>query len=163
MLGRGYLLTLLSSAVLVVANTGCGGNAFPVALAKGKVLCNGQPVNSGYISFIPMGDGEENGKTAAATLASDGTFTLSTYGKFDGAIVGKHKVEFTGSGGEDAETAAEEEEAEPESVDEPEAKAQAIGKPQKGKNSCVQKKEIIVEVTAAGPNEFTIEINSTEK
>lgn len=163
MLRRGYLLALLSSAVLVVANAGCGGNAFPVALAKGKVLCNGQPVTSGYISFIPMGDGEENGKTAAATLASDGTFTLSTYGKFDGAIVGKHKVEFTGSGGEDAETAAEEEEAEPETAEEPDTKAKVKDKSLKAKNNCVQKKEIIVEVTAAGPNDFTIEINSADK
>lgn len=162
MLGRGYLFAL-SLVVLLVFSAGCGGNAFQVALAKGKVLCNGQPVTSGYISFVPMGDGEENGKAAAATIASDGTFTLSTYGKFDGAIVGKHKVEFTGSVGEDAEPEAEEEEAEPESAEEPEAKTKTTTKREKNKNNCVQKKEIIVEVTATGPNDFTIEINSSEK
>ncbi len=32
------------------------------------------------------------GKPAQALIQSDGSFTMSTYGKDDGAVVGKHRV-----------------------------------------------------------------------
>jgi len=34
----------------------------------------------------------QQGRSARGTIQSDGSFTLSTYGKSDGAIVGMHKV-----------------------------------------------------------------------
>ena len=35
------------------------------------------------------------GKPASATVNEDGTFTLSTYGNNDGAVLGKHTVTYT--------------------------------------------------------------------
>jgi hypothetical protein len=47
--------------------------------------------------FAPMGDGKSNivGKSGQATIKSDGTYTVSTYGTDDGAIIGKHRVLFS--------------------------------------------------------------------
>jgi hypothetical protein len=55
------------------------------------VTVNGEPVTGGDLVFAPVG----KGKNAAGTVGSDGSFTLTTYIKDDGAIIGKHKVTFT--------------------------------------------------------------------
>ncbi len=88
----------------------CGPSGFPVAPVTGKVLCKGQPVSSGTITFVPIGKpgSKETGKPASGMLKSDGTFSLSTYGRFDGAIVGEHDVQFTSSEGEESEAEAPE-------------------------------------------------------
>lgn len=151
-------LLLVFVAVVCFCLPGCGGNQFPVAPAKGKVVAGGKPVTSGSITFVPMGsvDSLEAGKPASAAIGADGTFVLSTFNRFDGAILGKHKVQYNGTEDEDSEedepaSEGEEGSAEPKTVPRP---ATAQAKPQ-----YVLKGETIVEVTAGGPNDFTIELS----
>lgn len=58
-----------------------------VAPVSGKVLYNGKPLPYGNIVFQP-GKGQPGG----AAIQPDGTFRLSTYAEFDGAVIGSHKV-----------------------------------------------------------------------
>lgn len=78
----------------LLAMTGCGSGGLSTAPVTGKVVMNGQPVKEGVITFVPLGDGnsDEVGKPASGDVATDGTFTLSTYEDNDGAVVGKHRV-----------------------------------------------------------------------
>lgn len=147
-----YLFTLLTCA-LFVTSTGCGEGQFPVRPAKGKVVSKGQPVTVGSVTFTPIGTSSslEVGKPASGALAADGTFTLSTFDRFDGAIVGKHSVLYIG--GEDEESGDEESED-----PDPDSKKNAPVKKQQ-KPTFVQKAEITVEVTQSGPNDFTIELD----
>ena len=148
-------LCLFAFAVsLMSLLTGCGGK-YPVRPTTGKVVANGQPVTSGSVTFVPIGtSGElEAGKPASGAIKPDGTFTLSTFNRFDGAIVGKHRVEYAGAeddGSEDESGSSEET-----------TKSGQTAKKQTPQ--FVQKGEIIVEVKASGPNDFTIDIQSGGK
>lgn len=92
----GFLALL---AVCSVSTIGCNGGAAnkPVAKVKGKVTYNGQPVSAGTITFFPVASGKssEAGLPARGVLNGDGTYELSTYGKGDGAIIGKHRVAYS--------------------------------------------------------------------
>ncbi len=63
---------------------------------SGKVTHNGQPVNGGVVQFTPGPSGGKGpaGKPGSGSVGADGTFKLSTYGDGDGAVVGKHKVDY---------------------------------------------------------------------
>jgi hypothetical protein len=143
----------VTCAVLLGLNPGCSDGRFPVVSAKGKVVCNGQPVTSGSVSFSPVGDSKslETGKAATATVGPDGTFVLTTYERFDGAIVGKHNVQYVGSEGGDAEEVSTTEEVTltPEQLRERVARKTS---------QCVQAGELQVDVKADGENDFTIEL-----
>ncbi|MBX9681226.1 MAG: hypothetical protein K2X38_20920 [Gemmataceae bacterium] len=79
------LFSLLSIGILA----GCGGET--TAEVKGVVVHKGTPITGGTLIFSPV----QSGKPATAEVQSDGTYTLSTFGKNDGAVLGKHKVAFT--------------------------------------------------------------------
>lgn len=151
-------LALIASIIGLVA--GCNGRDFSVQPAQGKVLCKGEPVTGGSITFIPIGDEktQKTGKVATAAIKPDGTFVLSTYGRFDGAIVGKHRVEYIGNGG-DGEAEDEEVEASENTDSEAEISSPQPTSPKTAAESqgCVQDREIIVEVTHS-KNDFTIEL-----
>jgi hypothetical protein len=74
------------TAVWIAAAIGCSDKP-AVAPASGKVLYNGQPVPYGNVMFQPA-----KGQPAGAAIQPDGTFRLSTFSEFDGAIIGPHKV-----------------------------------------------------------------------
>ena len=76
------LLVLLAFAPLL----GCEDKP-PVAPASGKVLYNGEPLPYGNIMFQPA-----QGQTGGAVIQPDGTFRVSTFSEYDGAIIGSHKV-----------------------------------------------------------------------
>lgn len=149
----------LFAACLAVSMVGCGGGEFAVAPAKGKVMCGGKPVSVGSVTFTPVAEGQgEPGKPATAVLTEDGTFVLSTYESHDGAVIGKHRVQyFAAEGGED-------EEEDGPTVEEGSAaeRQQNAEKAQKRKAAaaaiCVLKGEMVVNVTEDGPNEFTVEL-----
>ena len=150
------------SAILLLGLDGCGGGEIPVRPAKGKVVCNGKPITSGSITFTPIGTDANNsdtGKQASGALNSDGTFVLSTYGRFDGAIVGKHLVQFSGSGADDSD----ESEIDEKSDSEPTSGKGKVIRRNNQKSDCVQKAEITVEVAARGENDFTIELDPKRK
>jgi len=74
------------SAVLLAAICGCDDKP-AVALVSGKVLYNGEPLPYGNIVFQPP-----QGQPAGAAIQPDGSFRLSTFSEYDGAIIGPHKV-----------------------------------------------------------------------
>ena len=131
---------------LCAAAYGCGPTLeeYPVAAVSGVVLCDGEPVREGRIQFTPVreGDSLESGKPGWGTLAQDGRFTLTTYGRDDGAVVGEHRVTIWSQRGEQGSRDA----ADPEL---------APGCPG-GRLSETYT------VSEDGPNEFTIELSESE-
>ncbi|HEY0983501.1 hypothetical protein [Schlesneria sp. T3-172] len=91
-------------AVLVAVTfplcVGCGSGSerFAVARTEGVVLCNGEPVENVQVYFEPMvvGKSAKVGKQGFAFSDHDGAFQLSTYGRNDGAVIGKHRVRVGG-------------------------------------------------------------------
>ena len=86
------------AALALIACSGCGedGKAAPVSTVpvKGMVRYKGRPLTRGVIQFEPASIGRE----ASGEIQPDGTFTLSTYGTGDGAVLGPHRVAVTGAG-----------------------------------------------------------------
>ena len=61
----------------------------PTYKTTGKVLfSDGKLLEGGTIVFESV----DHPVTARSVIGLDGTFTLSTYGKGDGAVAGKHRV-----------------------------------------------------------------------
>ena len=146
------VLRVLTSAVLTVSVAGCGGGAFEVVPAGGSVQFNGAPVSAGSITMVPVAAaGAEPGKPAKAELRADGTFELSTYGQFDGAIPGRHTVIYEGPEGEEAEEA----ESETETADPNARKARNTAKQ---RTALQVKAGTEVEVKSGSENRFVIEL-----
>ncbi len=84
---------------------GCGGGSGekPTASVTGKVTFNGEPVKGGSLNFAPAGGGAEPGKPGTAEIGEDGTYSVSTYGDGDGAVVGPHTVSYSAPSPEAAE------------------------------------------------------------
>lgn len=145
-------------ALLLVVGSGCGDGQFPIRAARGKVVCGGNPVTGGSVTFSPVGETgkSEVGKPATATVGEDGTFVLTTIKKFDGAVVGKHNVSY-----QPPEDIEEEESDLAEGSAQERAKNLDVLKKRRAeqkKKRCVQQGEIVVEVKDSGENEFTIEL-----
>ncbi len=79
-------LTSVLLVVLLGATAGCKKSA-PVAPVSGKVLYNGAPLPYGSVMFQPS-----SGQPAGGAIEADGTFRLSTFSEYDGALIGPHKV-----------------------------------------------------------------------
>ena len=70
---------------------GCAKSGeLPTAPVTGKVTYKGKPVPNGTVMFVP-----EKGPAATGEIGTDGTYTLTTYSKNDGAVLGKHKIAVT--------------------------------------------------------------------
>jgi hypothetical protein len=103
MLGKCPVVTNFALLILGFGCAGCGGGSDNLATAKvtGKVTYNNMPVTGGSVTFSPISSASGGtkpsmvGKPAAGVVGSDGTFSLSTYGSGDGAVVGKHRVSFS--------------------------------------------------------------------
>lgn len=67
--------------------TGCDNHPRLVPVG-GNVTIDGQPLTKGFVRFIP-----ETGRAASGELDSQGRFQLSTFEDFDGALLGRHRVE----------------------------------------------------------------------
>jgi hypothetical protein len=94
------VLSASALSLLSFVCVGCGGGSddLETGAVSGKVTHKGQPVTGGSVMFTPISstpDKPLKGKPAAAEVGADGSFTLTTYAKNDGAIVGKHNVIFT--------------------------------------------------------------------
>jgi hypothetical protein len=92
-------ISVLRPSLLVLAvllfDSGCGsGGDFPTVKTTGKVICEGKPVPHVTVFFEPLQTGKTAlvGRQGVAFAESDGTFSISTYGDKDGAVVGKHRV-----------------------------------------------------------------------
>lgn len=94
-------LPVVVVVALLAGWTGCGkggGSEYNVAPVKGKVTYNGEAVKGGNITLQPLaeagGKAGVTGRPASGSVGDDGTFVLSTYGKDDGAVIGKHQVSY---------------------------------------------------------------------
>ena len=83
---RWLIAFTLSTAVLVTA-VGCGSSESNIGRVEGIVRLDGKPLTTGKIRFLPTA-----GRGAIAEIQPDGTFTLGTFSKADGALIGMHKV-----------------------------------------------------------------------
>ncbi|TWW08564.1 hypothetical protein E3A20_23080, partial [Planctomyces bekefii] len=116
---------------------------------------------SGSITLVPLAaagaaaTGKDVGKPAKAELKADGTFELSTYGQFDGAVPGRHKVIYEGPEGEEAGEEEEAAEGETETADPNARKARKTAKP---KTALQVKEGTEVEVKSGSENRFVIEL-----
>lgn len=74
-------------------------STFPV---KGQLLVNNQPAAGAFIVLYPVNEpAEPTDPRPQATVAADGSFTISTYGEADGAPAGDYRVTITWEGGAD--------------------------------------------------------------
>ncbi len=94
---RNFAYTVFGGLLLTALGCGGGADDKPTSQVQGKVTHDGQPVNGGSLTFVPVADGEGGtpGKPASGTVQSDGTYKLSTYGTDDGAVIGKHRVSYS--------------------------------------------------------------------
>jgi len=75
--------------VLVIIAVGCTKSDNPKTYpASGKVSYRGQTLTSGIVMLTPA----ESGHAATGNLEKDGTFRLTTFIKYDGAVPGKYQV-----------------------------------------------------------------------
>ncbi len=86
---RGALALL--AAIGLGAFGGCGSRRPEQVQVSGRVTIDGKPLTVGTVRFIST-----DHRPAGAKLASDGTFTLSTYELGDGCIVGEYAVTVMG-------------------------------------------------------------------
>ena len=89
---RSWLKPVGLAALVTVTLVGC--NRPKMAQVKGTVTYHGAPVTGGTVILNPVGAGNV-GAPASATVGEDGSFTVATFGKNDGAIVGKHRIIYT--------------------------------------------------------------------
>ncbi|PQO39409.1 hypothetical protein C5Y96_02740 [Blastopirellula marina] len=133
----------MASASVMLCSGCFGQKGLETAPVSGVVTYNGKPLPYGRVSFRP-----EAGSPATGAIQSDGSFSLSTYGNGDGAIVGTHQVSITATeadAGTMAEAAANTEMAVPKSL---------IPK----KYTSFSTSELTAEVVARGDNKFTLEL-----
>jgi len=68
---------------------GCDDGKMATAPVKGTVTLDGEPVPMGTVTFVSETKGAPY---AYGEIQFDGTFTMSTYGQGDGAVLGRHKI-----------------------------------------------------------------------
>ena len=87
-------LSLPLTLVALCTFCGCGGSPYEVAPVRGVVTLNDKPFTQGGVMFAPLAkdDDANSGKSAVGRIQADGTYTLTTFEKNDGAVVGEHWV-----------------------------------------------------------------------
>jgi hypothetical protein len=134
--------------------TGCGESRPPVAIASGRVVCEGQPVSGGSVTFIPFPidgqAGDKPGKAAKGEVAEDGSFRLTTFDTFDGAVVGRHRVDYEAPEGDSEE--------EVETASDSEQEAAPSRRKKDARTIHHLEGELLVEVKANEANTFVIEL-----
>jgi hypothetical protein len=83
----GHRELALGLALWLPLALGCGDGRPQRVPIAGKVLIDGKPLECGFIQVLPKAN-----RAAAATIASDGRFTLTTFDKNDGCVLGTHGV-----------------------------------------------------------------------
>lgn len=131
-----HALRLFSAFGLMVLAIGCNRSPYDVAPVSGKVLLDDVPLSGGQLMFAPVAEAGslKSGKPGFAKIESDGTFVVSTYDDYDGAVVAKHRLTL---------------------INNPESEA--------GKRLGVNRVMIpdVYEVKSGESNEFTVEITTS--
>jgi hypothetical protein len=132
-----FVKKLRASAVaglLLLSVIGCGNKLYPV---RGTVTYpDGSPVTEGLVVF----EGKDQEKPARGEIRSDGSFKLGTFKPGDGAMPGKYRALVAPK-------------FDPNAVDKPSKKPPFDPRFREFNTSKLE-----YDVTAAGPNEFTIKV-----
>lgn len=95
-------------AILALAAAGCGKGSGPkVVPVSGTVTIDGKPAPNIAVVFQPVASGkEEAGMGSTGVTDAQGRFTLTLTGadKRPGAVVGRHRVTFSGAAAQRDET-----------------------------------------------------------
>lgn len=83
---------LLGISLLLVGICGCSAPPADLAKATGVVTLDGEPIPDAKIMFHPVAGGA---RTSYGTTNEKGEFKASTFGMYDGALVGHHQVTIT--------------------------------------------------------------------
>jgi hypothetical protein len=84
---------LRGSLILLMIISGCNGKSVPTIKVQGTVTYKGKPVEQGSVAFHPIEVyGGHPRRIAAGKIGPQGTYSLSTFEKDDGAIPGEYKV-----------------------------------------------------------------------
>ncbi len=79
----------LAAAAAVVAGCGGHGDRTPTYPVTGKVaFADGSTIEGAQVTFQPV----KEGRSASGIVEADGTFTLTTHERGDGAEAGLHRV-----------------------------------------------------------------------
>ncbi len=85
---------LMMAALALVAWPGCTGAKGPqTGRVSGRITLNGKPLAGANVNF-DLKEGKSP-RVATGVADADGRYTLSTFGKDDGAVLGKHVVWIT--------------------------------------------------------------------
>lgn len=87
LLSRGTRL-MLAGFLLALPAAGCGKAKPATAPVTGRVLLDGKPVADAAVMFEPV----DGGVPARGSTGADGGFTLSTFARDDGGLLGRHRV-----------------------------------------------------------------------
>jgi hypothetical protein len=81
---------------MLLAAAGCSKGPLKTFPVTGELYVDGKPAESAFIYLYPAGGGlAENAPTAYGQVDKDGHYTLSSYGKDDGAPAGDYVVCFS--------------------------------------------------------------------
>ena len=90
-------LTVLLAGVL--PQTGCGPSNPDTVPVHGRVTWQGEPIGQGTVAFMPAeGQDDRARRVASGRIESDGSYRLSTFGQFDGAMPGSYQVAISDTG-----------------------------------------------------------------
>jgi hypothetical protein len=79
-------------SIVLFSLAGCGPRYPETAAVAGRVTYGGRPVPTGRICFWP-----KEGRPAMGEIAADGTYSLSSFTRGDGAIAAEHRVSIKAS------------------------------------------------------------------
>lgn len=85
---RRFLFLQLSLSVLLLCYCGCSGSPKNVATVEGTVNLDGAPLGQADIMFFP----DSGARASAGTTDENGKYKLQYTRRYEGAVVGNHKV-----------------------------------------------------------------------
>ena len=85
-----YACLLAAICLASSATVGCGDGRTPRVPVSGTVTIDGVPLTRGMVKVAPQGD-----RIAIGAIDEHGRFTLTSYEKGDGVVLGVHPVSVT--------------------------------------------------------------------
>ena len=79
---------LLAAALVTLPLCGCGKPKPATAAVRGRVLLDGKPVAGAAVMFEPV----DGGVPGRGSTGADGSFSLTTFTRDDGVLLGRHRV-----------------------------------------------------------------------
>lgn len=79
--------------VVLILLAGCSDSPEKTYPVEGVVTLDGKPLEGGSVLFESIEPGSSGRRyTARATIDAEGRYRLSTFGRYDGAVAGRHRA-----------------------------------------------------------------------